>query len=36
MFCLWDDIEVPENMNRCMCNNYCFNGFWRAWHRGFK
>ncbi|KAL4447020.1 hypothetical protein ABPG74_013872 [Tetrahymena malaccensis] len=33
---LWDDIEVPENMNRCVNNNYCFEGFWRSWHRGFN
>ena len=23
-------------MNRCMCNNYSFEGFWRSWHRGFN
>lgn len=33
---LLDGIEVPENMNRCMCNNYTFEGFWRSWHRGFN
>lgn len=31
-----DGIEVPENMNRCVCNNYTFEGFWRSWHRGFN
>lgn len=33
---LLDGIEVPENMNRCVCNNYTFEGFWRSWHRGFN
>ena len=23
-------------MNRCLFNNYCFEGFWRAWHRSFN
>lgn len=23
-------------MNRCIFNNYCFQGFWRMWHRGFN
>jgi D-alanyl-lipoteichoic acid acyltransferase DltB (MBOAT superfamily) len=23
-------------MNRCVFNNYCFEGFWRSWHRGFN
>jgi len=36
MFALWDDVEAPENMNRCINNNYCFEGFWRSWHRGFN
>ena len=33
---LVDGIESPENMNRCMCNNYNFEGFWRSWHRSFN
>jgi D-alanyl-lipoteichoic acid acyltransferase DltB (MBOAT superfamily) len=33
---LWDDIEVPENMNRCVHNNYSAESFWRSWHRGFN
>ncbi|KRX04362.1 hypothetical protein PPERSA_05623 [Pseudocohnilembus persalinus] len=33
---LLDGIETPENMNRCICNNYCFEGFWRSWHRSFN
>lgn len=23
-------------MNRCVINNYGFEGFWRMWHRGFN
>ena len=23
-------------MGRCIYNNYCFEGFWRSWHRGFN
>lgn len=23
-------------MNRCIFNNYNFEGFWRSWHRGFN
>lgn len=26
---LLDGIEVPENMVRCVCNNFTFTGFWR-------
>jgi hypothetical protein len=33
---LLDGINCPENMNRCVYNNYCFEGFWRSWHRGFN
>ena len=33
---LLDGIEIPENMPRCMCNHYNFQGFWRSWHCGFK
>lgn len=39
LFRLWsliDDIEPPENIVRCMCNNYSAVGFWRAWHRSFN
>jgi len=31
-----DGIYTEENMNRCICNNYSFEGFWRAWHRSFN
>ncbi|EPY49659.1 membrane bound O-acyltransferase [Schizosaccharomyces cryophilus OY26] len=33
---LMDDIEPPENIIRCMCNNYSAIGFWRAWHRSYN
>ncbi|CAK83650.1 unnamed protein product (macronuclear) [Paramecium tetraurelia] len=33
---LLDGIETPENMNRCIYNNYNFSGFWRSWHRSFN
>ncbi|OMJ95286.1 hypothetical protein SteCoe_1343 [Stentor coeruleus] len=36
IWALFDDIESPENMGRCMTNNYCFEGFWRMWHRAFN
>ena len=29
-------IDSPENMNRCLFNNHCFEGFWRSWHRSFN
>jgi D-alanyl-lipoteichoic acid acyltransferase DltB (MBOAT superfamily) len=27
-----DLLETTCNMNRCVCNNYSFAGFWRSWH----
>eukprot|EP01119_Soliformovum_irregulare_P022959 TRINITY_DN7939_c2_g1_i2.p1 TRINITY_DN7939_c2_g1~~TRINITY_DN7939_c2_g1_i2.p1 ORF type:complete len:539 (+),score=167.65 TRINITY_DN7939_c2_g1_i2:202-1818(+) len=27
-----DDVEPPENMIRCVNNNFTFSGFWRSWH----
>lgn len=36
LWALCDGIESPENMGRCMSNNYCFEDFWRQWHRGFN
>ncbi len=36
IWAMFDDIITEENMNRCMYNNYCFEGFWRAWHRSFN
>ncbi|KAI9591899.1 MBOAT, membrane-bound O-acyltransferase family-domain-containing protein [Syncephalis fuscata] len=38
-FRLWamaDNVEVIENMNRCMSNNYSAQGFWRSWHRSYN
>ena len=36
IWALFDGIESPENMGRCMSNNYGFEGFWRMWHRAFN
>ena len=27
-----DEVHTTDNMNRCVCNNYTFAGFWRSWH----
>lgn len=38
-FRLWamaDGIIAPENMIRCMANNYSTMGFWRSWHRSYN
>ncbi|KAI8802880.1 MBOAT-domain-containing protein [Cladochytrium replicatum] len=38
-FRLWamaEGIESPENMTRCMSNNYSAMGFWRHWHRSYN
>ncbi|KAF2862152.1 MBOAT-domain-containing protein [Piedraia hortae CBS 480.64] len=38
-FRLWsllDGIDPPENMARCMSDNYSALAFWRAWHRSFN
>ncbi|KAJ5093854.1 Membrane bound O-acyl transferase MBOAT [Penicillium angulare] len=38
-FRLWaliDGIDPPENMVRCMSNNYSVSGFWRGWHRSYN
>ncbi|KAK9456939.1 MBOAT, membrane-bound O-acyltransferase family-domain-containing protein [Dipodascopsis uninucleata] len=32
---LLDKIDPPENMLRCMSDNYSASAFWRAWHRSF-
>ena len=29
---LADGMQPPENMRRCVNNNYTFSGFWRSWH----
>jgi D-alanyl-lipoteichoic acid acyltransferase DltB (MBOAT superfamily) len=33
---LMDGIDPPENMVRCMVNNYSAFGFWRSWHRSYN
>lgn len=38
-FRLWsltDGVDPPENMIRCMANNYSTLGFWRSWHRSYN
>jgi D-alanyl-lipoteichoic acid acyltransferase DltB (MBOAT superfamily) len=35
LWALLDGIDPPENMVRCMSNNYSGLGFWRAWHRSY-
>jgi len=38
-FRLWslaDGIDPPENMVRCMTNNYSAAAFWRSWHRSYN
>lgn len=38
-FRLWalvDGIDPPENMVRCMSNNFSAFAFWRGWHRSFN
>jgi D-alanyl-lipoteichoic acid acyltransferase DltB (MBOAT superfamily) len=39
MFRLWslvDGIDPPENMLRCVSDNYSTVSFWRAWHRSYN
>ncbi|CAL1169443.1 unnamed protein product [Cladocopium goreaui] len=36
LWALCDGIEVVENMQRCVCNNYCITSFWRGWHVSFN
>lgn len=38
LFRLWsliDGIDPPENMIRCVSNNYSTLSFWRSWHRSY-
>lgn len=38
-FRLWgliDEIDAPENMIRCVDNNYSASSFWRSWHRSYN
>ncbi|KAF3013466.1 glycerol transporter [Neopestalotiopsis sp. 37M] len=39
LFRLWsliDGIDPPENMLRCVSNNYSTLAFWRSWHRSYN
>ncbi|KAF2201879.1 MBOAT-domain-containing protein [Delitschia confertaspora ATCC 74209] len=36
MWALLDGIDPPENMVRCMSDNYSVMAFWRGWHRSFN
>ncbi|KAL2211201.1 putative glycerol: H+ symporter [Sarocladium strictum] len=39
LFRLWaliDGMDPPENMVRCVSNNYSMQLFWRAWHRSYN
>ncbi|KAF5348640.1 hypothetical protein D9758_006745 [Tetrapyrgos nigripes] len=36
LWALLDGIDPPENMVRCMANNYSTFGFWRSWHRSYN
>lgn len=39
LFRLWallDGIDAPENMIRCVDNNYSALGFWKGWHRSYN
>ncbi|KAJ9530865.1 hypothetical protein QJQ45_028841, partial [Haematococcus lacustris] len=33
---LLEGVEPPENMGRCVCNNYDIEGFWRGWHCSYN
>ncbi|KAG8625457.1 hypothetical protein KVT40_007208 [Elsinoe batatas] len=36
LWALLDGIDPPENMVRCMSDNYSTLAFWRGWHRSFN
>ncbi|USP73435.1 hypothetical protein yc1106_00709 [Curvularia clavata] len=36
LWSLMDGIDPPENMVRCMSDNYSVMHFWRGWHRSFN
>ncbi|KAH3688471.1 hypothetical protein WICPIJ_000534 [Wickerhamomyces pijperi] len=36
LWALLDGIDPPENMIRCMDNNYSALSFWKGWHRSFN
>lgn len=36
LWALLDGMDAPENMLRCVGNNYSTLAFWRSWHRSFN
>ncbi|RBQ92382.1 hypothetical protein VDGD_01008 [Verticillium dahliae] len=39
LFRLWallDGVDPPENMIRCVSNNFSTKSFWKAWHRSYN
>ncbi|KNG52720.1 MBOAT-domain-containing protein [Stemphylium lycopersici] len=36
LWALLDGVDPPENMVRCMSDNYSVMHFWRGWHRSFN
>lgn len=36
LWALLDGLDAPENMVRCMSDNYSVMQFWRGWHRSFN
>lgn len=36
LWALLDGVDAPENMVRCVANNYSTLGFWRSWHRSYN
>ncbi|CAI6338834.1 unnamed protein product [Periconia digitata] len=36
LWALLDGVDPPENMVRCMSDNYAVTNFWRGWHRSFN
>ncbi|KAK9321501.1 MBOAT, membrane-bound O-acyltransferase family-domain-containing protein [Lipomyces orientalis] len=36
LWALLDEIDPPDNMLRCMSNNYSASAFWRSWHRSYN
>eukprot|EP01052_Picozoa_sp_SAG31_P020069 SAG31_NODE_1491_length_8133_cov_8.084267_9_plen_558_part_00 len=36
LWALLDGVELPENMARCMSNNFTLAGFWQGWHCSFN
>lgn len=36
LWALLDGVDPPENMIRCVANNYSTLGFWKSWHRSYN